>query len=371
MIKLKKIISSFVAMNLILGCLQSIAYANGTSVSVVTWKEAIGNTEQSVTETYDSATGTFKDAETSETTARGIVNTAGTDASKTYMFGAELPTAVKSGTVVVNAQFKDVIASTSTPFAIFQLADETQSKSFASGLGFAANVPGSYRNNANQELFESRWNRDLVSRPSSGWTTVSDTDKVIDLKFVVSSQNEEADWEIKVYHDETSETVHFFSYTISRSELPDIKYIRNSNWAKSYGAAGSTVTGSMTVSKFQVKTFSVDFGADFAAQYVPDANDYNDRVVNINVSGTDIADVNAVDVYIVKDGIAEDEPLDASKVSYENGALEITVPTEYFGNLRIDLVLKTELKDFRLEVPLTGDPFIDEYIGQYPYALNA
>ena len=50
-------------------------------------------------------------------------------------------------------------------------------------------------------------------------------------------------------------------------------------------------------------------------------------------------------------------------VKKENGVAQITVPTSFYGILSIDLVLKTELKDFTINVPLTGDPFKDEYIG--------
>ena len=342
MIKLKKIISSFLAMGMIMSCAQSITFAEGTSI--ITWKETIGDVDQSVSEVYDSATGTFGQA------GRTVVHTT-TTASQTYCFGVELPTAVKSGKVVVDAEFSGVVADDNRRIRPFSLSSEAKgwAGTVVSGMEFR------YTNVAlgNGDGYKGCWNADAMG------TATSIKADVYKLKFVAEAEDENSQWVIKIYHEETNKTIPVFTYTIPRANLGDIKYIINTNWI------GKNKTAQITVNKFKVKIFDANYGKDFSATYVDDdTDDYTDRTVRIDVLSdvTPIADINAVDAYIVNEETGEKTPLDSSNVSYENGVAQITVPTSFYGILSIDLVLKTEGGDFTLNVPLTGNPFEDEYI---------
>ena len=65
------------------------------------------------------------------------------------------------------------------------------------------------------------------------------------LKFVAVRANKDADWSVEVYHFDGSEPIH--TYTVSKTALPDIKYITNNSWV----ASGRSIA--LTVNKFKVE----------------------------------------------------------------------------------------------------------------------
>lgn len=99
MMKFKKIISSFLAIGLILSCLQSVTFAGVTPISGVTWKETADSTGLQLPENfvYNSADGTFG--------TDGRTFTANSTSENStwhrYYLGVELSEKVETGTVIV------------------------------------------------------------------------------------------------------------------------------------------------------------------------------------------------------------------------------------------------------------------------------
>ena len=353
MIKFKKIISSFLAGGLILSCLQSMVFANAT----VTWKETVGSKADAVDQIpsgvgYDPATGTFG------TTGRTISYTAPSDVAKTYYSGVELPGLIKSGKIIAEVEFSGLSIVDARQLHLFAVSDTTTGWNGTVKSELVLRSTNKFRNSTEKaldETYRSYWNTDLITlNPGSG-VQISAVNGVHHFKFIAQAASETADWNIDIYHMGISEEAPVYSYTILRSKLPDLKYILNYNYH------GRGTASSFTLKKFKVKTFAANYGADLNAVYVPDANDSTDRIATINVSGTDIADINAVDAYIVNGDTVVETKLD--NVSYENGVAQVTVPKSFYGNLSLKLVLKTEGGEFSRNVSFgDNNPFLESPI---------
>lgn len=355
MIKFKKIISSFLAIGMISSCLQSMAFANTT----VTWKETIEKQASAVDQIpsgvdYDPAAGTFG------TSGRTISYTAPADGAKTYYSGVELPGMVKSGKIIVEAEFSALSIVDARQLHLFAVSDTATGWNGTVKSELTLRSTNKFRNSTEKALdatYRSYWNTDLITLESGKGVQISAVNGVHHFKFIAEAANETDNWSIDVYHMGISEEAPVYSYTILRSKLPDLKYIVNYNYH------GRSTTSSMTIKKFKVKTLPANYGADFSAAYVPDANDTTDRVATINVSGTAVADINAIDAYIVNGDTGVETKLDASNVSYGNGVAQITVPKSFYGNISLKLVLKTEDGEFLRTVSFgDNNPFLESPI---------
>ena len=357
MIKFKKLISSFLAFGLISGCLQGIVYAGE---SAVTWNESAvrGNTTYKTVDgkSYSPKTGTFEGTD-------GAISYANTDSSyRYYLFGTALPEAAASGRVIVDAEFSDIPSfADAAPLYLFDVADEATGWS-SNGKQSELVIRGGSKQiqltqaNALNDSYRERWNTELIKLTAGSGVKLNPNNGVQSLQFIAQSADETSDWTMSVYHKSTSEAAPVYTYTISREDLPDIKYIMNR------AQVNSNTTLAMTVNKFKVTQFPAGYGDDFSAEYEPDANDTLDRSVKINVTGTALADVTAVEAYVVNEETGVKTRLDSSDLEYENGAAQISVPTDFYGVLSIDLALTTEGGVFLVNAPLTGDPFKQQYI---------
>ena len=333
MTKFKKIISSFLVIGMLSSCLQSMVFANAPTV---TWKETHYGGNDAVDQLpsggvgYNAETGTFgtEGRTITDSSTKGDANT-----NHTYYLGVELPQKVETGTVIVEAEFSDMaLALGGSYLNLFDLSNEANGWKSKAKSGVIIQESDILINNANRQ---------------------NAVNKVQRFKFVAARANTDADWSVKFYHFDNSEPL--YTYTVSKTDLPDIKYITNNSWV----AGGRSIA--LTVNKFKVRAFDANYGADFSAAYVPDANDSTDRIATINVSGTAVADINAVDAYIVNGDTGVETKLD--NVSYENGVAQVTVPKSFYGNISIKLVLKTDGGEFSRTVSFgDNNPFLESPI---------
>ena len=215
MTKFKKIISSFLAIGLISGCLQSMAFADAPTVS---WKETRGKDGSQLADSvgYDPADGTFENG------ARAITSDT-TTGNHTYYLGVELSEKVETGTVIVEAEFSDMNVPSGSDLKLFDLSNEANGWYAKGNSGLK--IQGS----------------DILINSSK----IKAVNGVHRLKFVAARANTDVEWSVDVYHFDDSEPIH--TYTVSKAVLPDIKYITNNSWV----ASGRSIA--LTVNKFKVE----------------------------------------------------------------------------------------------------------------------
>ena len=221
--------------------LASVAFADA---STVTWKEIIGSSTSDVDQIpdgvgYNSETGTFTEGRTIVRTANSTRNT--------YYFGVELPTAVTSGRIVVNAEFSGVLSGSAYDIDIFNLSSESAGMRNTAVSGLSYKASGYLLSDATN--YNANWNTDHSSvGETTGGSPKLEPNRANNLKLVATAADEEDNWTINVYDAAKPNEGPFYTRTILRSELSDIKYIVNSNYLH------TTNNAQITIDKFQVTT---------------------------------------------------------------------------------------------------------------------
>ncbi len=248
---LKRMLSIALATAIFSLSLVSVAYADSTDVA---WKETAyrGSTTYLTVNNkdYDPATGTFGGTD-------GTISYSPGSAYREYLFGAELPEAVTSGKVIVDAELSNIPScADATPLYLFDVCDTATGWSW-NGYQSELVIRGGSRQvqltsaNALNDTYRARWNTEVVTvTANTGVKLNAESGYVQRLRFVAEAADETSNWTMSVYHKSTSEVAPVYTYTISRSELSDIKCIVN----RVRATANNTLT--MNIDKYQVSTIT-------------------------------------------------------------------------------------------------------------------